>query len=219
MSYCKNCEINYKAPLNKCMICGDDLTPDLDLKYHYQKHEKESKFKKNFLKAFILLNVISIFVNLTIDYLYNDKLFYSLIVSASNVYLILFLNLIFNHQSFVKKLFKSIFLSLIYLIAIALLIKDYNWAIDLVLPALLISNTLTLTIITIVKRKDWENYAIFLVLSTFVNIGIFLLNIFNVSETKWLITTSFFYGLSTLLGLIIFTPKEIKDEFLRRLHI
>lgn len=219
MSYCKNCEITYKTSLEKCLICGDNLEHEENLSYNYQAHKHVSPIKKYFLKAFILLNIISILVTLTIDYIDDSQLYFSLIVSLCNLYLIIFLNLLFNHYSVIKKLFTSIFLGSTLIVLIGILIKDYHWAIDIVLPFLFISNTLMLTITLFVKRNVWQEYALFLILSVFSNILIVLLNVFNISNTSWAITVSFFYGISTLLGLFIFTPKDIKEEFLRRLHI
>lgn len=219
MSYCKNCEIEYKTNLDKCLICGDNLNNEVELKFNYQPYVKESMFKKYFLKAFMLLNILSIIITISIDYVYDQTLYFSLIVSLCNLYFILFLTIIFSHHSFERKVFNSVFLSSILVILIGIIIKNYHWAIDLVLPFLFISNTLMLTIITFVKRKTWQDYAPPLMLSILANILVILLNFFNISVVKWPILVSFFYGLSTLLGLMIFTPKDIKEEFIRRLHI
>lgn len=219
MSYCKNCEISYKNSLEKCLICGDTLEHEDNLTYNYQEHKRVSPLKKYFLKTFILLNIISIIVTITIDYINNGQLYFSLIVSLCNLYFIIFLNLLFNHFSVIKKIFASIFLSSTLIVIIGIIIKDYHWAIDIVLPFLFISNTLMLSITIFVKRKDWQDYALFLILSALSNILIVIINILNISNDTWAITVSFFYGISTLLGLFILTPKNIKEEFLRRLHI
>lgn len=219
MSYCKNCEITYKTNLEKCLICGDILDHEEHSVDNYPKHKRVSPLKKYFLKSFILLNIISIIVTLTIDYLDDSNLYFSLIVSSCNLYFIFFIKLLFNHFGVIRKIFSSVFLSSTLIVIIGIIIKDYHWAIDIVTPFLFVSNTLMLTITIFVKRKDWQEYALFLILSALSNILIVLLNFLNISNTKWAITVSFFYGISTLLGLIIFTPKNIKEEFLRRLHI
>lgn len=219
MNFCKNCEIEYKANLSKCLICGDTLNNNQELPFNFKEHKRESSFKKHFIKAFMLLNIISILVTTSIDYIENGSLFFSLIVSLSNLYLMLFVRLIINHFSVLVKIFTSIFLTAIFLILFGVVIDDYHWAIDIVLPFLFITNTLTLTITIIVKKKNWQNYALYLMLSVLSNILIVLLNVFNISNISWAISLSFFYGISTLLGLIVFTPKNVKEEFLRRLHI
>lgn len=219
MNYCKNCKIEYKTNLDKCLICGDNLDNSTKLPFNFKEHKKVSSFKKYFINGFILLNIISILVTTSIDYIENGTLYFSLIVSLSNLYLIAFVKLILNHFSVLVKMFTAVFLTSFFLLLFGLVINDYHWAIDIVLPFLFITNTLLLTITIIVRKKHWQSYALYLILSVFTNILIVFLNIFNISNTTWAIAASFYYGISTLLGLIIFTPKNVKEEFLRRLHI
>lgn len=222
MKHCDNCKISYKNDLDVCLICGDDLRTDEDhltLEYNYTKYVKESVFKKYFLKSFILLNIVSILVTLYIDYTLNKSLSFSLIVGVSNLYLIFFVKVALNNKSIVIKGIEFLFLSAVYFILLGISIDSYDWVIDLVLPFILIANTLMLTIMSLVKRNDWQKYAVFLLISIFANILIILINILGFSQIKWAITASFLYGVATLISLLIFTPKNVKEEILRIFHL
>lgn len=220
MKYCNNCKVNYKNDITSCLICHSNLDEINDnYEDNYPSYVKRSMFKKYFYNSFLLLNIISIIVNIFIDYSFNNKLHYSLIVSSSNLYLIIFLKLLLNNKSYIIKSFQLTFINIIYIILLGHIIKSTSWAIDIVFPSLLILNTIILLITTFVKSNNWQKYAVFLLLSILSNILIILLNIFKLTTITWLVTTSFLLGLIMVLFLLIFTPKDIKEEIKRRLHL
>lgn len=220
MKYCKNCDVKYKSDINKCLICNSTLEElNNGFEDNYPTYVKKGVFKKHFYNFFLLLNIISIIATLFVDYSVNKSLYFSLIVSSSNIYLIIFLKLILSNRSFVLKSFRLTFINVSYIILLGHILRSVSWALDIVFPSMLILNTLILLITTFVKRNNWQKYFIFLLISVLSNLLIILLNIFNISNTTWLITTSFLLGLSVLIFLLIFTPKDVKEEIKRRFHL
>jgi len=220
MKFCKTCNIKYKNDISNCLICNDILIEiNNDYVNNYPTYIKENMFKKYFYNIFLILNIISIVTTLFIDYSYNNSFFFSLIVSVSNIYLIVFLKLLFNNKSYVIKSFQLTFINVVYLITLGHILNDITWAIDIVFPSLLILNTIILLITTFVKSKNWQKYAIFLLISVLSNILIIILNVLNITTIKIFINISFLFGLLVIISLLIFTPKNIKEEIKRRLHL
>ncbi|WP_026392163.1 DUF6320 domain-containing protein [Haploplasma modicum] len=221
MKYCENCKINYEKDFKKCLLCGDDLiSNETDLTVNSYPTIKKTKEPLNIIyRTFILLNIISIIVSIFIDYNADKNLSWSLIVSSGNISTLLFLKLLFSESKLVLRIISFLFISLIELIIIGYLSKDPSWAIDIVLPLGSSIITIFLTVVIFSKSKRWQDYAISLIISCIINISLILLNIFNVTVTKWPVLVAFFIGLSTLLLLILFAPKKLKEELLRRFHI
>ncbi|VEU80881.1 DUF6320 domain-containing protein [Haploplasma axanthum] len=220
MKSCKNCDIKYDSPVEYCLLCHNELHEDgTPTEYHFQPYKKSKSSISLLFRIFILINLASIIITSFVNYSLSRKLDWSLIVSVSNIYLIILLWIILYSPKFVIKLLGFIVLTTIEILAIGFLIKDHHWAIDIVLPFSLISSTLLLTIVLLSKKNKWQDYISFLLTSIGFNLLVILLNIFKITQIKWAITASFFYGLLTLIGLIIFSPKEVKEEFMRRFHI
>ena len=222
MKYCKTCKIKVDAPLESCLICSDvletiDQNPPANDFVEYV--EKSNKFEV-FFKGLLLLNIMAIVISLSVDFILNRQLSnWSLIVSVSNLYLILFVKLITSHMKFVIRLFWIVLLSILELIAIGYLTNDYYWALDIVMPLSLVFNTILLIIFTFSKRKRWQDYVMFLIISAVASMAAILFPFFDIAKTNWAYIVSFFFGMFTLIGLFIFSPKDMKEEFLRRFHI
>lgn len=220
MKYCKTCKINYEAPIEHCLLCSDSLEVTSELEVNnYPNYRAKSKFSKYFIKGTFLLNIMSIIICLSVNYLVSKNFTWSLIVSVSNLYVILFVRLLLAESKIISRLFLIIAISILELLAIAYLTNDISWAIEIVLPFILMLNTIILVVFTFAKRDNWQDYTLFLILSTLTNMGLIVLPILNVTSINWAIITSFFVGFFTLLLLLIFTPRNLKEEFLRRFHI
>ena len=220
MKYCKNCQIKYDSPINKCLLCQNNLEKiDDDIEINnFTKHIKKKKTLQIIFKSFIVLNIISIVTTLLINYYSSKQFTWGLIVSISNIFLVLIIGLIISKAKTSTKISGSILLATILTIIISFIIENYHWAIDIVLPFSLIFITFINTIITLSKKSKWQDHISMLLISSFLNIIIFILNIVNVTNTKWAITGSLLYGVITILALLIFSPKDLKEEFLRRFH-
>lgn len=220
MRYCKTCEVHYETPLEHCLLCSDQLNHlSEDDSYNFPAYKAKSKFTKYFIRGTLYLNIISIIISLSVNYLVSREFTWSLIVSVSNIYILLFVKLLLSDIKFITRLVLMIVISILEILAIGFLTSDPSWAIEIVLPFSIILNTIILLIFTLAKRKRWQDYTLLLILSTLTNMGLILLPIFKVTTNNWAIISSFFVGLFTLFALLVFTPKDLKEEFLRRFHI
>jgi len=220
MKYCKNCNTYYESSHSHCLLCHNELASvDEKSVSNFAPYIRKKNKYTFFTKSFSLVNIISMIISMFIDYSVNKVLSWSLIVSVGNLYLILFLLTIIRKTRFSYKVINILIISTLEIIAIGFLTDDYHWALDIVFPFILIVNTLFLTIMLIVKRKEWQDYIFLLFGAILFDLLSILLNILKVSNITWAITSSFIFGLITLIALLIFSPKDLKEEFSRRFHV
>lgn len=221
MKYCKNCDIKYDEPIEKCLLCENHLLDDntTHTHEHYPTYKKEKRTNEIARRITSLVTIVSIIVVLFIDYSISKKLSWSVIVVASNIYLQFLFMIIFSKIRTSIKIFNLTILTTILVVVIGIIINDYHWAVDIFLPFALIANTISIMIIILSRPKKWRDYISFLITSIFLNLAIIIFNLVNLTNTTWAVTTSFIFGLITLIGFIIFTPKDLKEEIKRRFHI
>jgi len=125
MRYCKTCKIHYDTDLEACVLCGGDLEYDEHDHSVYKFKEASKKPKSNFfLRLFVFLNFMSVFVTLALDYLSGLPLTWSLIVSATNIYTVILLIVLANPNFWVSKFTKIVIFSISIVILIGLSLRD-----------------------------------------------------------------------------------------------
>lgn len=221
MKSCSNCNIKYDSKIEHCLICHTVLNDDSknDLIDNYPTYKKTKDTNSIINKIVLLVNIVSIIISVFIDFSINKSLSWSLLVSISNIYLIILFRVILSKLRTSLKIINLIILTTLLVVGIGLILEDYHWAIDIFLPFALITNTLTITIIILSRRSKWRDYISFLFISIIMNLLLILLNVFRVTNIRWAVTACFLYGLFTLFSFVIFTPKDLKEEILRRFHV
>lgn len=172
-----------------------------------------------FIRIFYFLNIVSVIVSLYLDYADGLPLEWSLIVSITNLYAIAMFMTLTVPTIWTSKLTKSIILTVLSIILIGLSIRDYAWAIDIVLPFAVLSNILIITILILANKKKWFDYFSSLIVITIIGLIPGLLNLFRVTTLQWPSLICFAYSAFTLFGIFILPSKSSREEFKRRFHI
>jgi len=219
MRYCKNCHIHYDTPLEKCMFCNAELDIQGETTFKFAPFKKKGFFGL-FYRLFIFFNIISISLSLYVDFNENGfPLTWSILVGLTNLFAIILFVLIFSPGSWISKVNKSVFGGLIWVTGMAYFLGDYHWAIDYVVPISIVFNIALLTVLLIFDRKKWFDYATGLFFFSFIGIIPGIFNIIRLTNVQWPSLISMLYAIVTLIGLLFFSNKEMKDEFKRRFHI
>lgn len=150
MPYCKQCDIHYASSHDTCVLCQQTLES------HPHGHVFFPVFQKNpsltpFIKWFILLNVLSICMNVFLD-IQDNVLTFSLIVSIIHVYAIILISFLTLPDFWALKISKIVLMTLIGLLVLTIVIGDFYWLIDFVMPIVLSVNTLFYVILVLFNR-------------------------------------------------------------------
>lgn len=221
MKYCKTCDVKYNTTLHKCLFCDSELIDDKkdELFYNYRPYIKEKKTFRNVYKVLIFINIVSALITMYIDYTLNDKFMWSLIVLSANVYLIFLFTAIHKKMKWSQQTILYIILSSILVLSIGVIIRDYSWAIDYVLPFSIAFNILLLTLLIVINRKNFYDLMINLILMCILGLIPLLLNVLSVTHEKWPSRSTAIYAIITLAAMFILSTKETKEELKRRFHI
>lgn len=220
MKYCKTCHIHYDTPLETCMFCNAELEDNqqdvLSYKFAEVKKRSASRF---FYRLFIFLNIVSIIVSLYLDYADGLPLEWSLIVGITNIYAVSMFIMLIIPTLWTSKLTKGIILTTGSLILIGLAINDYSWALDIVFPFAVLTNTFLITILILVNKKKWFDYFSSLIVISIIGLLPGLFNVLGFTTIQWPSLICFAYSAFTIIGIIALPSKTMRDEFKRRFHI
>jgi len=220
MRYCKTCKIHYDTDLEHCMFCDGDLEIEHNDQSSYKFKEASKKPKSNFFyRLFIFLNVMSVLVSLSIDYVSGTPLTWSLIVSSTNIYTIVLLAILVNPNFWASKFTKIMIVTVLVVILISLSLRDHSWAVGIVFPLAIASTIFVLTILIITNRKKWFDYFASLSIITVIGLVPGLLVLLDALDILWPSIACFSYSAITLLGMIFLPSKNSREEFKRRFHI
>lgn len=219
MRYCNNCHIHYDTPLEQCMFCNEDLEVKGDTTYKFAPYRKKGLFRV-FYRLFIFLNIISLTLSLYLDFEANGQvLIWSPLVALTNLLAIVWVMLLVAPGMWISKVNKMVVTGLLWITGIAYFIGIQRLIIDYVIPFSFVFNIALLTLLLVIDRKKWFDYASGLFFFSVVGILPGIFNILGITEIRWPSLVSMLYGIVTLLGLFFFSSKETKDEFKRRFHI
>ena len=140
MPYCKPCDIHYASSHETCVLCHQPLESSDKGHVFFPMHKKKTTLAP-FIKWFILLNVLSIFITVFFD-IQDQLLSYSFIVSIINVYAIILISFLFLPDFWALKISKIVLMTLIGLIVLTIRFGDFYWLFDYVMPIALTMNTL-----------------------------------------------------------------------------
>jgi len=222
MKYCKSCNVKYNTPLSHCMLCNGELEShdikqdELVFKYGECKKKSKSKF---FIRLFIFVNIISALVSLYIDFSTSTQFSWSLVVTITNIYVVLMFIILTVPTIWTSKFSKSVIITAGSLILIGLSIRDYDWAIDYVFPISLMTNIFLISLLIVINKKKWFDYFSSLAVISLLGLlpGLFvLLNWTNESLPSLI---CFYYSIITILGMFVLPSKNSREEFKRRFHI
>lgn len=150
MPYCKPCNIDYLSSHETCVLCHQILTLDDNGKSFFPGYQKKSIWA-TFVKGFILLNVLSIFITVFLD-MTDGALGFSLIVTIINVYAINLVLFLTTPDFWALKISKIGFMTLLGLQVLTIVIGDIGWLFNYVIPIVLSINTLLFFTLVLFNR-------------------------------------------------------------------
>lgn len=231
MKYCDKCKIKINTNNTYCPLCQQVLegenTKELIEKYPEYISINRKIYpltKKIFLFATIVSIVILLTINLaTLDS--NPKL-WSLIPIGSIFYFWIVISLgVLSRENMALRLSILTFL----LIGLLILIDELTyeplnatnperWSYDYLMPFLLASCNLAISIIILIKRIDYRDYIMYLLTIVIMSLVPLLLVFLNIIVEPWPSIVAFGIAIFILLFIIFFFPKSIKDEIKKRFH-
>ncbi len=220
MKYCKSCHVHYDTSLEHCILCNGELEQEGDHIAIYKFSEISKRpLSRFFIRFFFFINVVSALICLYLDFRSGLPLTWSLVVTITNIYVIIMFTVLAVPTLWTSKMTKSIIVTVLAVILIGLAIRDYSWAIDFVFPIAVATNIFLISILIVTNKKKWYDYFAGLTIITLIGLIPGLFNLINLTSQRLPSFICFTYALFTLLGIIFLPSKSSREEFKRRFHV
>ncbi|MFB4161126.1 DUF6320 domain-containing protein [Geomicrobium sp. JSM 1781026] len=196
------------------------MTEEEQLADHYPVYHNRSKqrYMKQKVTLFIALLIIS--GSLLINLLTTPDVLWVFYIVGPVLYVLLLVNhtILSRAHAGSKIIFQVLALSAM-LIVLDTAAGATRWSIHYVIPFLVISATLIVTIIILNKPMKWREYLGYMMTMIVLGFMPVLLFLSSLSLVLWPSAITALYALLTLIGMALFANRTMRNEFVRRFHI
>jgi hypothetical protein len=233
MKYCDKCKIKINTNNKYCPLCQQVLegeqTENLIEKYpeYVSPNRKILPITKKIIMFITAVSIIILLVINLATYLGEEASgFWSIIPIGSIIYFWMIISFgVFSRQNIALRLV----IQTAFLIGLLILIDEMTydpltypypgrWSYDFVMPFLLGSCNLAISIIILIKRIDYRDYIIYLLTIVILSLTPIILVFLDIITILWPALMAFGLAIFILLFIIFFFPKSIKDEIKKRFH-
>jgi hypothetical protein len=102
--------------------------------------------------------------------------------------------------------------------AIDFLTGNRGWAVDYVVPFLIISGSAAISILSIIQPFKYTEYLIYLLITALLGLIPLAMLISGVAKVFWPNAICVLYSLLTVLGVAFFTGRRFRLEIKKKLH-
>ncbi len=224
MKRCDKCNIVIETKQQYCPLCHQVLTgeTDEDFKEVYPEYVSLRRMVlPTTKKALMFLTLISILILGTINWLYFDGRYWSLIPIGAIAYFWFMLRIgILSKRNIAGRLGLATIFMIVFLILIDY--SEYNvhngWSTNYLMPLLLMSCNLAISMIMWIKRLNYRDYIFYLLVIIIFSIVPLILAATKVLTVAWPSIASFGVAIFILLFIVFFFPKSIREEIKKRFH-
>lgn len=222
MKHCNACNVNVDSPVSRCPLCYTTLSsidnipepnayPDLSL---------QVEAYNLLLRILIFASITLIVSSITINILTPWKFPWSLILTASIVYIWVAIGTTIRRRH--KKGFNLMIqvINLSVLLLVLALIFDFKFLLfNIIYPALFISATISFNVIAIVRREEIKDFILYyLIVALFGFIPVILIP-FKLVVIKWPAIVCAVYSVLSIISVFIFATRTTKNELKKRLKL
>lgn len=222
MKRCESCKVNINNPYDRCPLCYTTLVRVSDAvePLSYPNIVASAERYNLLLRILLFLSVTVSIICVTINLLAPQKIWWSLIVVINILYVWAAVGTAIRKN---RKIGLNIFIQAVSL-SLLLIVIDYftgqrSWALNYAVPFLLITATLSITTLIIVKHMDSASFALYFILTTLLGFVPMLLSLFGLISVMWPSISCGIYSAISLISLFIFADRATKSELKKRFHL
>lgn len=234
MKYCRKCALKVRTRYDFCPLCASGLAdseaagvPEQDDKSGvagigdiYPRYDGEIKYGIA-VRVLLFISIVGASTCLLINLLtyHGHGVLWSLLVAggigfiwAALIYPVMVRKNIGHHIAV------DAVAACIFFVVAQFVIGTKGWSLDYVIPFLFIAATTIISILILVRRMKWREYALYQLITIILGVLPVVSVAFRLVTTAWPSIVSAFYSGITLLGMFIFGDKKYKNEMIKRFH-
>lgn len=223
MRYCEACKVQVDNPLEYCPLCCHTLTaydncPESE---SYPDYQGAARRYNLLLRILLMLSLTAGTTCLVINLLTKHSFLWSLIVISNILYMWIAIPIALRRRHSVgfKIMAQAFLLSALVVVVDLVIGHNSSWAYDYVLPFLFSTATLTITVISIVKRVKLREFILYFILIALLGFVPLLLMAVGLVRVSWPSLVSALYAGLSLISLFVFADNATKIELKKRFHI
>ncbi|MEG0614511.1 MAG: DUF6320 domain-containing protein [Oscillospiraceae bacterium] len=219
MKFCRSCKLSIENNLDRCPLCGN-ITDKTDDKFNDDYPIVKKSFISQIINRAILfltiaVSIVTIFINLTVSTQYP----WSVVAIVGVIYLGITTKFIIekSHNYGLLSLF-HVLLSCAIVAAVDSVFGFAGWSVDYVIPFIIISGSLSISIVSIIKPFKYKEYIVYLLIIAVLGIVPLILYFSGIAKVFWTNAVCVIYSACVVLAMFIFTRRRLNAELKRRLH-
>lgn len=224
MKHCDKCNITIQTNQPYCPLCHQVLKGknDSELKETYPDTISVRRmFFPTTKKILMFMTVLSIIILAVINWADFTGNYWSLIPIGAIVYFWFLVRVgVFSRRNIAFRLatLTILLIGLLIFIDFESFPENNGWSLNYLLPFLLMSSNLAITVIIWIKRLEYRDYFFYLLVIIFFSLAPLILALVKVVTVIWPALAAFGAAVTILLFIIFFFPKAIKEEIKKKFH-
>ncbi|MGG1633274.1 DUF6320 domain-containing protein [Paenibacillus sp. FSL K6-3182] len=223
MRLCNRCNVSVDDQHDYCPLCSRPLGNRGNSASEYPSyaklHQETAVFTRT--KLFLFLTISAIVLSITINLLtlqLNPKL-WSAIVTTGLIYAwVIVKDTILSKAHIGKKILFHYAILALFLLVIDIFVGFMKWSTTYAIPLFGMAATFMMTLLAIIKKSLWHNDIGYLLAMFFISLCPAILFIFQLADVIWPSVAAIVYSLLTIIGMIIFSDRQFKEEIKKRFH-
>lgn len=225
MKKCLKCNVYFLTERKSCPLCNEILE-EIDkneIEYPvYPKPIKKPRKENRFVQVLSFFSVLSILASGLVNiftYSANPHI-WSPIVLLSIVYLWILLRATLRGKGYVpmRLIVQMLALSVLNY-GIDYFSESTGWSLNYVIPFLSMAALIAIITMLVINSVQIGHYVMYAVAASIFGFIPFILWAFHVVDVLWPSLAAASLSFVTLLGMIVFARKDLKEEFKKKFHI
>lgn len=220
MNKCNYCNVFIKDNTNRCPLCGGVIeckTEGVDTYPNVMKTERAISFV---FRLMLFISIVAIVTCISVNRTTGVSVQWSLIVAFSFLYVLLILYMFVKENAGYRvRMYGIVAAGVLLVIAIDYILGFRRWSVNYVLPAAIIVLNLTLIILMIVNRRNWQSYTLLIIATVPIALIPVIFYKLEIITVPYLVQIAFAFALFSSLGVIILGGSRAKNELYRRFHV
>lgn len=222
MKYCEQCQVYVDNPTEHCPLCfsglrqADNHPEPPAYPMVFRQVEQYHLMFRLLLMLSLTVAVVCIIINL----MTNRETLWSLVVVGNIVYMWVAIGAAVRRWT---KVGFNVLVQALSLSGLLLLIDGFTgyhgWALDYVIPFLLMTATLCVTLLSIIRRMDAKKFILYLFLTALTGLIPIVLYALGLVKVMWPSLVCAVYSLLSLIGMFVFADRYTKQELKKRFHL
>ncbi len=225
MKYCDKCNITIITNHQYCPLCHQVLqgeNDDLIKEIYPDKISYRRTVLPTTKKVIMYITILSIISLIIINWVGFNGSYWSLIPISGIVYFWFLVRVgVFSKRNVAFRLatLTVLLIGLLIFIDFETIPENNGWSLNYIMPLLLLSCNLAISVIIWAKRLNYRDYFFYLLIIIVFSLVPIILAFVNIVTILWPAVSAFLVAVSILLFIIFFFPKLIKEEFQKRFHV